>query len=109
MMNQQPGTQQHLEQQQQENQLLNCQKVIGKPEQVICTIQPTTPTAPTQLDPATFLQYAGTLAAIIQGITLLVVALTKFSRVFLALMGQKSGNKTQPTYGETESVKNNIS
>lgn len=98
-----------VKQQQQENQLFHCQKAVNKPEQFICTTQPVTPTAPTQLEPETFLQYAGTLAAIIQGITLLVVALTKFSRVFLALMGQKPGKKTQPTYGETESVKNNIS
>lgn len=94
---------------QQQNPLLHCQKVVNKLEQVICTIQPAPPTAPKQLDPSTFLQYAGTLAAIIQGVTLLVVAFTKFSRVFLALIGQKPSKKTQPTYGETESVKNNIS
>ncbi len=88
---------QSLEQQQQENQLLQCQPAVGKPEQYICTTA-ATPTAPTQLDPTTFLQYAGSLAAIIQGITLLVVALTKLSRVFVSLMPQKRDEKTKPKF-----------
>ena len=93
MMNPQPETQQHLEQQQQENQLLNCQKAIGKPEQLICTIQPVTPTAPKPLDPSTFLQYTDALTTIIHGSTLLVVALTKFSKVFVPLISQKPDEK----------------
>ncbi len=109
MINQQLETQQHLEQQQQENQLLHCQKAVGKPEQFICTTLTVPPTVPTQLEPATVLQYAGTLAAIIQASTLLVVALTKFSRVFLALMDQNLDKKTQSTLGGGVNVKNNIS
>lgn len=96
MINQQPDTQQHLEQQQQENQLLNCQKAVGKPEQLICTIQPVTPTAPKPLDPSTFLQYTDALTTIIHGSTLLVVALTKFSKIFVPLIGQKPDEKRSP-------------
>jgi hypothetical protein len=89
MMNQHLESQQQQQQQQHANQLLNCQKAIGKPEQLICTIQPVTPTAPKQLDPSTFLQYTDALTTIIHGSTLLVVALTKFSKVFVPLIGQK--------------------
>jgi hypothetical protein len=85
---------QPIEQQQQDNQLLNCQKAVGKPEQLICTIQPVIPTAPKPLDPSTFLQYTDGLSKIIHGTTLLVVALTKFSKVFVPLIGQKPDNKT---------------
>jgi hypothetical protein len=85
---------QSIEQQQQENQLLNCQKAVGKPEQLICTIQPVIPTAPKQLEPATFLQYVDAFSTIIHGSTLLVVALTQFSKVFVPLIGQKPDNKT---------------
>jgi hypothetical protein len=88
---------QSLEQQQPANQLLHCQPAVGKPEQYICTTA-ATPTAPTQLEPTTFMQYAGSLAAIIQGITLLVVALTKLSRVFVSLMPQKRDEKTKPKF-----------
>jgi hypothetical protein len=88
---------QSLEQPQQENQLLQCQKAVGKPEQYICTTA-ATPTAPTQLEPTTFLQYAGSLAAIIQGITLLVIALTKFSAVIVSFMPQKRDEKTKPKF-----------
>jgi hypothetical protein len=97
IMNQHPQSQQHLEQPKPANQLLQCQPAVGKPEQYICTTA-ATPTAPTQLDPTTFLQYAGSLAAIIQGITLLVVALTKLSRVFVSLMPQKRDEKTEPKF-----------
>lgn len=83
MINQQPETQQPIEQQQPGNQLLNCEKALGKPEQLICTIQPVTPIAPKPLDPSTFLQYADALSTIIHGSTLLVVALTQFSKVFV--------------------------
>jgi hypothetical protein len=92
MMNQHLETQQ--QQQQQKNQLLHCQKAIGKPEQLICTIQPVIPTAPKPLDPSTFLQYTDALSIIIHGSTLLVVALTQFSKVFVPLIGQKPDNKT---------------
>ena len=92
MMNQHLETQQH--QQQQENQFLNCQKAVKKPEQLICTIQPVTPTAPKLLDPSTFLQYTDALSTIIHGSTLLVVALTRFSKVFVPLIGQKLDKKT---------------
>ncbi len=51
MINQQLETQQPLEQQQQGNQLLNCQKAVNKPEHFICTIPPVTPTAAKPLDP----------------------------------------------------------
>jgi hypothetical protein len=85
---------QSIEQQQQENQLLNCQKAVSQPEQLICTIQPVTPTAPKQLDPSTFLQYVDALSTIIHGSTLLVVALTQFSKVFVPVIGQKPDNKT---------------
>ena len=91
-MNTSPKTQQ----QQQDNQLLNCQKAVGKPEQLICTIQPVTPTEPNPLDPTIFLQYASSLAAIIQGVTLLVVALTKFSRVFGHLIRSKARQQDEP-------------
>ncbi len=94
MINQQLETQQHLEQQQLENQLLNCEKAVGKPEPLICTIQPVTPTAPKQLDPATFLQYVDAFSTIIHGSTLLVVALTQFSKLFVPLIGQKPDKKT---------------
>jgi hypothetical protein len=90
MINPPLETQQH---QQQENQLLNCQKAVGKPEQLVCTIQPVTPRAPKQLDPSTFLQYTDALTTIIHGSTLLVVALTKFSKVFVPLIGQKPDEK----------------
>ncbi|MBD2128072.1 hypothetical protein NDI39_11750 [Microcoleus sp. ZQ-A2] len=92
MINQNLETKQH--QQQQENQSLICQKAIGKPEQLICTIQPVTPTAPKPLDPSTFLQYTDALSTIIHGSTLLVVALTQFSKVFVPLIGQKPDKKT---------------
>ena len=85
---------QSIEQQQQENQLLNCQKAVSKPEQLICTIQPVSPAAPKQLDPSTFLQYVDALSTIIHGSTLLVVALTQFSKVFVPEIGQKPDNKT---------------
>jgi hypothetical protein len=85
--------QQHQQQQQQENELLHCQKAVGKPEQLICTIQPVTPTAPKQLDPSTFLQYTDALTTIIHGSTLLVVALTQFSKVFVPLIDQKPDEK----------------
>jgi hypothetical protein len=88
---------QSIEQQQPANQLLQCQKAVGKPEQYICTTA-VTPTAPTQLDPTTFLQYASSLAAIIQGITLLVVALTKFSAVIVSSRPQQRDEKTQPKF-----------
>jgi hypothetical protein len=94
MINQHLEAQQHQPQQQQENQLLNCQKAICKPEQLICTIQPVTPTAPKPLDPSTFLQYTDALTTILHGSILLVVALTKFSKVFVPLIGQKPDNKT---------------
>jgi hypothetical protein len=94
MINQQLETQQPIEQQQQENKLLHCQKAVGKPEQLICTIQPLTPTAPKQLDPSTFLQYVDALSTIIHGSTLLVVALTQFSKVFVPWIGQKPDKKT---------------
>ncbi len=94
MINQNFETQQHQQQQQQTNQLLNCQKAIGKPEQLICTIQPVTPTAPKPLDPSTFLQYTDALSTIIHGSTLLVVALTRFSKVLVPLIGQKMDKKT---------------
>jgi hypothetical protein len=96
-MNQHPQSQQHLEQPKPANQLLQCLPLVGIAEQYICTTA-ATPTAPTQLDPTTFLQYAGSLAAIIQGITLLVVALTKLSRVFVSLMPQKRDEKTKPKF-----------
>ncbi len=92
MINQHLETQQH--QQQQDNQLLHCQKAVNKPEQLICTIQPVTPTAPKPLDTATFLQYADALSTVIHGSTLLVVALTQFSQVFVPLISQKPDNKT---------------
>lgn len=92
MMNQHLETQQ--QQQQQDNQLFNCQKAVGKPEQLICSLQPVTPTAPKQLEPATFLQYVDAFSTIIHGSTLLVVALTQFSKVFVPLIGQKPDNKT---------------
>ena len=82
------------QQQQQENQLLNCQKAVSKPEQLICTIQPVTPTAAKPLDPSTFLQYVDALSTIIHGSTLLVVALTQFSKIFVPLIGQKPDKKT---------------
>lgn len=88
---------QSIEQPQQENQLLQCQKAVGKPEQYICTTA-ATHTTPTQLDPTTFLQYASSLAAVIQGITLLVVALTKFSEVIVSFMPQKRDEKTKPKF-----------
>jgi hypothetical protein len=91
-MSQFPGIQ-SIEQQQLENQLLNCQKAVNKPEQFICTIQPVTPTAPKQLDPSTFLQYVDALSTIIHGSTLLVVALTQFSKVFVPWIGQKPDKK----------------
>jgi hypothetical protein len=91
MINERLETQQH--QQQQENQLLHCQKAVNKPEELICTIQPVTPTAPKQLDPSTFLQYVDALTTIIHGSTLLVVALTQFSKVFVPLIGQKPDKK----------------
>lgn len=91
MINQNLEIQQH--QQQQENQSLNCQKAVGKPEQLICTIQPVTPTAPKPLDPSTFLQYADALSTFIHGSTLLIVALTQFSRVFVPVIGQKQDKK----------------
>jgi hypothetical protein len=94
MINQQLETQQPLEQQQQGNQLWNCQKAVNKPEQFICTIQPVTPTAAKPLDPSTFLQYVDALSTIIHGSTLLVVALTQFSKVFVPLIGQKPDKKT---------------
>jgi hypothetical protein len=93
MINQQLETQQPLEQQQQGNQLLNCQKAVNKPEQFICTIQPVTPTAAKPLDPSTFLQYVDALSTIIHGSTLLVVALTQFSKVFVPWIGQKPDKK----------------
>ena len=92
MINQNLATQQH--QQQQDSQLLNCQQAIGQPEQLICTIQPVTTTAPKQLEPWAFVQYIDALSAIIHGSTLLVVALTQFSKVFVPLIGQKPDNKT---------------
>ena len=92
MMNQHLETQQH--QQQQENQFLNCQKAVKKTEHLICTIQPVTPTAPKQLEPSTFLQYTDALSTIIHGSTLLVVALTRFSKVLVPLIGQKPDKKT---------------
>jgi len=92
MMNQHLENQQ--QQQQQDNQLLNCQKAVGKPEQLICTIQPATPTAPKPLEPSIFMQYADALSTIIHGSILLVVALTQFSKVFVPLIGQKPDNKT---------------
>ncbi len=92
-MNTSPKTQPYLEQQQQTNQSLNCQKAVGKPEQLICTIQPVTPTAPKPLDPSTFLQYTDALSTIIHGSTLLVVALTQFSKVFVPWIGQKPDKK----------------
>lgn len=91
MMKQHLETQQH--QQQQDNHLLNCQKAVSKPEQLICTIQPVTPTAPKQLEPATFLQYVDAFSTIIHGSTLLVVALTQFSKVFVPWIGQKPDEK----------------
>jgi hypothetical protein len=94
MINQHLEAQQPQPQQQQENQLLNCQKAVGKPEKLICTIQPVTPTAPKPLDPSTFLQYTDALTTILHGSILLVVALTKFSKVFVPLIGQKPDNKT---------------
>lgn len=94
MINQNLETQQQQQQQQQENQLLNCQKAIGKPEQLICTIQPVTPTAPKPLDPSTFLPYTDALSRIIHGSILLVVALTQFSKVFVPWIGQKLDKKT---------------
>lgn len=92
MMNPPLETQQ--QQQQPENQLLNCQKAVNKPEQLICTIQPVTPTAPKPLDPSTFLQYTDALSTIIHGSTLLIVALTQFSKVFVPWIGQKPDKKT---------------
>jgi|SRR5919202_1678668 hypothetical protein len=94
MINDPLEAQQHQHQQQQENQLLNCEKTVGKPEQLICTIQPVTPTAPKPLDPSTLLQYTDALSTIIHGSTLLVVALTQFSKVFVPLIGQKPDKKT---------------
>ncbi|HEY9636755.1 MAG TPA: hypothetical protein V6D14_25370 [Coleofasciculaceae cyanobacterium] len=107
MINQNLETQQH--QQQQENQLLHCQKAVGKPQQLICTIQPMTPTAPKPLDPSTFLQYADALSTIIHGSTLFVVALTQFSKVFVPWIGQKPDKKRNQRIRRSLSVKNNIS
>ncbi|MBD2015321.1 hypothetical protein H6F96_15250 [Microcoleus sp. FACHB-53] len=93
-MNTSPKTQPYLEQQQHANQSLHCQKAVGQPEQLICTIQPVIPTAPKQLNPSTFLQYVDALSTIIHGSTLLVVALTQFSKIFVPVIGQKPDKKT---------------
>jgi hypothetical protein len=93
MINDPLEAQQHQHQQQQDNQLLNCEKAVGRPEQLICTIQPVTPTAPKPLEPSTFLQYADAFSTIIHGSTLLVVALTQFSKVFVPWIGQKPDKK----------------
>lgn len=105
-MNQYSEAHQNLEQQPSANQLLRCQKVIGK--QFICTIQAATPTAPKQLEPKTGLPDIGSISLLFQWLTLFVVASTKLSNRVIALIGQKRDKKTKLTFRRKTRVKNNI-
>ena len=73
-------------QQQQVNSSFECQTVASKPEQLICTTEAATPKETIKLDPVS-------LTTTLHELTLLVVALTQMSKLFLPLIRKKKDKK----------------
>lgn len=71
---------------QQSNQFFHCQKVVSKPEQLICTTEVNIPHKAVKFDPTAF---TNTL----HELTLLILALTKLGKVVLPLISLKVQKK----------------
>jgi hypothetical protein len=72
--------------QQQENQVLPCQIVVSKPEQLVCTTEVSIPNEAVNFDPTVF-------TTTLHEVTLLVVALTRFGNLVLPLVSPKPKKK----------------
>ncbi len=72
--------------QQQPNQFLHCQTVVSKPEEFICTQEVNIPNEAIKFDPTAYTNA-------LHELTLLIVALTKFSNLVLPLVFPKPEKK----------------
>ncbi len=83
-----PEFQQNLSQQQPASQLPPSQLTATQSEQPMGTTEAITPTPLSKLDPTVLLPYGGIAVAVILAITVLILALAEYNKVFVSAMLQ---------------------
>jgi hypothetical protein len=87
-----------LRQQPQAIELQHSQTAQAKPEQHIRTTEAVITPPLAQIDTVALVQYGGITAAIILSLSVFILALAEYTKVFVPVMLQKPDEKTKPAF-----------